>query len=108
MKDQEEYKKKVAETKKRIRKRKNGHERKVAECRRSNPKMFYAFINRSKKTRNKIGPLVDEQKRIVTEPKEQANVLNRQYASVFTESSKEMPEIEPVEDGTEINDVEIN
>ena len=44
---------------KKIRKRKNGHERKIAECRRSNPKMFYAFINRSKKTRNKIEPLLD-------------------------------------------------
>ena len=59
MKDQQVYKRKVAETKKRIRKRKNGHERKIAECRRSNPKMFYAFINRSKKTRNKIEPLLD-------------------------------------------------
>ena len=49
LKDQEEYKKKVAETKKKIRKRKNGHERKVAECRRTNPKMFYAFVNRAKK-----------------------------------------------------------
>ena len=108
LKDQAEYKKKVGEMKKRIRKRKNGHERKVAECRRSNPKMFYAFINRSKKTRNKIGPLADEQKRIVTEPEEQANVLNRQYASVFTTNSEELPEIEQVTDGIEINDVEIN
>ena len=85
-KDKEEYQRNVTETKKRIRQKKNAHERKVAECRKTNPRMFYAFVNRAKKTRNKIGPLVDGEGNVVVEPGEQANVLNKQYASVFNRS----------------------
>ena len=74
----------MAETKKKIRNKKNALEKRVAQCRKSNPKMFYAYINRAKKARNKIGPLMDDKSRVITEPIEQATILNNYYASVFT------------------------
>ena len=67
-----------------IRKKKNAVERRVMEYRKSNPKLYYAFINSAKKTRNKIGPLKNDENKTVTDPKEQAELLNHQYASVFT------------------------
>ena len=90
-----EYKKAVAGTKKKIRKKKNGLERKIAESRKSNPKLFYSFINSQRKSRAKIGPLNDA----ITEPKEQAKILNYQYVSVFTQS--ETDEFEPARKRTE-------
>ena len=104
--DRDEYKRRVNEVKKKIRKKKNAYERKVAECRKSNPKMFYAFINKAKKTRCRIGPLVDREKNVITEPGPQANVLNQQYASVFTVCNDELPTIE-MEQNVEIEDVKI-
>ena len=108
MKDEQDYKKKVAETKKKIRKKKNSHERKVAECRKTNPKMFYSFVNRVKKVRSKIGPLRNDEGEIVSDYMEMSNVLNKQYASVFTSSEDALPELESTANGNEIKDVEIS
>ena len=69
-KDREEYKKRVNVTKKKIRKKKNAHERKIAECRKTNPKLYYAFVNQAKKTRCRIGPLLDKEKRTITDPEQ--------------------------------------
>ena len=74
----------MTKTKKRIRNKKNAVERRVMEYRKSNPKLYYAFINSAKKTRSKIGPLKNDRNETVTDPREQAELLNRQYASVFT------------------------
>ena len=90
------YNKAVAETKKKIRKKKNATERKIAEKRKTNPKLFFSFINSRKKARAKIGPLNDD---AVTDPKEQAQILNDQYTSVFTQGDD--AEIEPTEPRTE-------
>ena len=106
-KDRADYRKKVTEAKKKIKKKKNSHEKKIAECRKSNPKMFYAFVNRAKKTRSKIGPLMDKRKKVITDAKQQATLLNEQYASVFTRDEGESPTIESTANGTEIVDVEI-
>ena len=84
------YKVKEKETKKMIRKRKNGWERKILENRKSNPKLFYAQINRTRKTRDKIAPLKSENGPVI-EPKKKAEVLNKYYAQVFTRSDVEPP-----------------
>ena len=105
-KDRNEYKKKGAETKKKIRKKKNSHEKKVAECRKTNPKMFYAFINRAKKTRSRIGPLTNNDGDVITDPKEQANILNNQYVSVFTRDDGVVPSVEAENaNGEKIEDI---
>ena len=82
--EEEEYRKRVNETKKKVRNKKNALERKVIQSRKTNPKSFYAYINSAKKTRGKIGPLKNENGELVTEPKRQAQMLNEFYASVFT------------------------
>ena len=79
----EDYKKAVKEVKKKIKNKKNSLEKKVMQSRKTCPKSFYAYINSAKKTRNKIGPLKKDGE-VVTDPKEQAEILNGQYASVFT------------------------
>ena len=103
----EEYKKKVTETKKKIRNKKNALERKVAKCKKDNPKMYYAFINKSRKTRSKIGPLTDDGRDQITEPKEQAEVLNKYLASVFTDSGENLPEGEQYEGETFLTDIKV-
>ena len=92
--DIQEYKKTVKEVKKKIKNKKNALERKVMRCRKTNPKFFYAFINSSKKSRSKIGPLKRENGEAVTDPREMAQMLNDQYASVFTRSEEENDENE--------------
>ena len=87
--DIQEYKKMVKEVKKKIKNKKNALERKVMRCRKTNPKFFYAFINSSKKSRGKIGPLKRENGEAVTDPREMAQMLNCQYASVFTRSEED-------------------
>ena len=90
--DKEEYKKCVKEVKKKIRNKKNALERRVMMGRKSNPKSFYAYINSAKKTRNKIGPLKNEDGVAVTDPRELAQILNKQYVSVFTRSQDDVEE----------------
>ena len=93
--DKEEYKRKEGETKKKIRQSKNRVEREIMTCRKSNPKLFYSFVNRSKLTRNRIGPLVNAENVIVTDPADQAQLLNKYFGSVFTKSSDQLPDPTP-------------
>ena len=92
--DKEEYKKMVKEVKKKIKNKKNAYERRIMTCRKSNPKSFYAYINSAKKTRSKIGPFKNGDGMAVTDPRELAQMLNRQYVSVFTRSEDEPEETE--------------
>ena len=82
--EEEEYRRVVNETKRKIRNKKNALERKVVQTRKTNPKSFYAYINSAKKTRGKIGPLKNENGELITAPREQATILNEFYSSVFT------------------------
>ena len=82
--EEEEYKRRVNETKKKIRNKKNALERKVVQNRKTNPKSFYAYVNSAKKTRGKIGPLKNNEGDLITAPGEQAQILNNFYSSVFT------------------------
>ena len=103
--DKRAYKKKEAETKKKIKNKKNAWERKIMECRKSNPKLFYSHVNRAKSTRSKVAPLINANGGIFIEPKEQANLLNRFYASVFTRSSNELPEPRQRGNGTTLDEI---
>ena len=87
----EEYKKAVKEVKKKIKNKKNSLERKIMQSRKTCPKSFYAYINSAKKTRSKIGPLKEDGV-VVSDPKEQARILNNQYASVFTRDDGDIDE----------------
>lgn len=93
--DKDAYKKKEKETKKKIMNSKKRVEKEVMTHRKTNPKLFYAFINRSKTAPNRIGPLAKTGSNMVVDPKEQAQILNQYFASVFTRSNHNLPEIEP-------------
>ena len=77
-------------TKKLIRNRKNALERQIAKDSRTNPKSFYSYINSARRNRNSIGPLKIDDK-LVVDPKEQADELNRYFSSIFTRCDVESP-----------------
>ena len=86
-----EYKKLENEVKKKIRKKKNHEEKEIVKCRKTNPKRYYRYINKARATKCKVGPLKNDQNEIVIDPREQAEQLNKYFASVFTKSETEMP-----------------
>ena len=59
-------------------------EDKAVEAIKTNPKYFYSFASRRGKSHNPIGPLTDEEGNHVSEPKEMANILSKQYKSAFS------------------------
>ena len=79
------------EAKRKIRNSKNSVERKVAREAKENPKAFFSFVNSAKTSRVKIGPLKDKDGNIVIDPREQAEILNSHYATVFTRSEGDLP-----------------
>lgn len=89
--NREEYKKWEKEVKKKIRRKKNKTEKEIVECRKTNPKKFYRYINKARATRSKIGPLKNEMGEIVIDPQEQASLLNKYFGSVFTKSTAVLP-----------------
>ena len=99
--DREDYRRKEKEVKKIIRNKKNETEKNIMTYRKSNPKMFYAHVNRAKKTKSKIGPLVNENNDIIIDPKEQATIMNTYFASVFTRTVGEPPTPRELTDGSE-------
>ena len=99
--DREDYRRKEKEVKKIIRNEKNKTEKNIMIYRKTNPKLFYSHVNRAKKTKSKIGPLMNDQKVIISDPKEQATVMNEYFASVFTTSYDEPPTPRELTDGSE-------
>ena len=83
--NKEEYKKRVTEVNKKTRNKKNALERKVAKCRKEDSKIYYAFINRARKTWTKIGPLTNEMGEQISDAREQVEVLNNYLATTNVE-----------------------
>ena len=77
------------------------------ECRKTNPKLFYSHVNRARTTRSKVAPLINSDRQIVVDSKEQADLLNRFYASVFTKSDKPLPEPRQRGNRTTLNEITV-
>ena len=101
MVDKEEYIKKEKMVKNLIRNKKKETEKNIVKYRKSNPKMFYSHINRAKKTKSRIGPLMNEKNEIIIEPQEQAKIMNEYFSSVFTTTQDEPPTPRELPDGSE-------
>jgi ribonuclease P/MRP protein subunit RPP40 len=101
--DRDEYKKLEKETKKKVKNSKKNYEKKVAKMAKSDPKVYYSYINSAKKMRSKIGPLKNGNE-VISEPAEQVKVLNEFFASVFTTSQNATPKKEKITD-KELNNV---
>ena len=106
--DKAEYKRKEGEVKKKVRQSKNRTEREIMKYRKSDPKLFYSYVNRSKLVRNRIGPLLTPDNELISDPKHQAKILNGFFSKVFTRSSGQLPDTTPRDpDAKTITDVRI-
>ena len=91
--------------KKMVQSRKNVMERQIARDCKTYPKRFYSYINSARRSRSSIGPL-RRNGELVVDHREQADVFNQHYSSVFTQSNTEVPEF--TSDGThKIDDITI-
>ena len=104
--DKTAYREAERKTKGAIRRKKKNFERKVARESKTNPRFFYSYVNSSKRARGKIGPLKDDGGTVIIDPREQAEIMNEYYATVFTRNDDELPEKQDHVD-THLEDVEI-
>ena len=70
-----------------------------------NSKFFYSYAKKFSKVKNKIGPLLDNNV-LVTDPKKMADILSKQYSSVFSTPRHDPPNIQTQLPG--INDIPLN
>ena len=79
---------------KEIRKAKNTFEKKLVNSIKRNPKSFYSYVRSRCKTKDKVGPLKDENGKLVLDDKDRAQLLNTFFSSVFTkENMTQIPEV---------------
>lgn len=88
--DKASYKIWETKTKRQIRNRKNAMERNIARESRSNPKLFFSYINSARRDHSSIGPLMIDNK-LVVNPKDKANAYNEYFSSVFTRCNNDPP-----------------
>ena len=62
-------------------------EEKAIESILENPKFFYSYAKKFSKTRTNIGPLLDDENQLQSDPEKIANMLQAQYSSVFSDPS---------------------
>ncbi|XP_042857768.1 uncharacterized protein LOC122244039 [Penaeus japonicus] len=65
----------------------NYHEQQAVDKVHSNPKYFYSYAKRFSKQKCSIPMLFNEAKRSCTNPEEIANILQRQFSSIFSDPS---------------------
>jgi len=91
----EDYNEEEKRVKRLIRNAKRNLEKKLAERTDGNKKPFYTYVKKKTKSRTTVGPLLDDNKKTLTDDKEMAEELNRFFSSVFTrEGSGEVPDVE--------------
>ena len=75
-----------------IKRAKLENEHRVANAAKTNPKVFYAYVNSRKPIKNAIGPLKDVQGNVISSDEGMADLLNEYFASVYTEEDlQEIP-----------------
>ena len=81
-------------------------ENKAVKSIKVNPKYFYAYTKKSSKCKSKIGPLLDPNSKLTSNSKEMAEILSKQYASVFS-IPKDGSVVEPTSPGhgNKLNDI---
>lgn len=77
------------------------NERKAIEKIKTNPRAFFTYAKRQSKTYDTIGPLLDKENKLQSDPKIMSNILQDQYTKVF--SDKESGDInQPSQDTSNI------
>jgi hypothetical protein len=63
-----------------------------------NPRYFFSYAKRFTKKKSTVGPLLNKNNDLIDDPKEMADILQSQYASVFSDplsSKKKSPNLKP-------------
>ena len=64
----------------------------------TNPRYFYTYAKQFSITRSKIGPLLNENNEFTSSSSEMAEILSKQYSSVFSSPSTDSPVFNQQED----------
>ena len=73
-----------------------------------NMKRLYGFIKSQKNDSNGVGPLRDQEGCIQTSPKAQAEILNAQFSSVFTNDNQPIPALNDCPQDSKMPDINIH
>ena len=68
-----------------IREEARNKEREVIEKIKTNPRAFYSYEKKKRKTLTSIGPLLDAYNKLQSDPKTMANILQEQYKKAFSQ-----------------------
>ena len=71
-------------------------EEKAIKAMKENPRFFYSYAKRFSKIKSSVGPLINKDGNLTDDPKSMADLLQEQYASVFSDpnsSQKKSPTI---------------
>ena len=89
-----------------ITKQRTAEEKWVIEKIKLNPKVFYSYANKHRTAVSPIGPLVDNEGTLHHDAKAMAEILQKQYCSVFSDpadiDTRELNEISPQHSITDI------
>ena len=77
-------------------------ETKAVQAIRKNSKFFFAYVNKMSKSKSKVGPLLNGNEKYSSDPQEMANILSKQFSSVF--SKIKSPLISPTECFPDVNE----
>ena len=74
---------------------KSDYDNKIASEIKDNPKQFWKYVNRKTKSKGKISSLINSEGDLVTDDAGKAEILNKQFVSVFTvEDMSNMPTLD--------------
>ena len=80
-------------------------ERKAVESIKKNAKFFYSYAKKKAKCKSKIGPLNTNQTELTSDPKEMAELLSTQYASVFSVPKQDAGEPTALKTDKKLSDI---
>ena len=91
-----------------ITQQKNLEEEKAVKTIVDNPRYFYSYAKKAAKAKSRIGPLFDALGKLQKDPKTMANLLQDQYAAVFSDPQNEAKKVPspPVAETPVIEDVD--
>ena len=81
-------------------------EEKAVEAIKTNPKYFYTYTKKRSKCTSKIGPLLKDKDQLTDDNKEMAELLSKQYSSVFSKPKAASDDEEPVSPGSKLSDIQ--
>ena len=87
----------------------SAQEQKAIDAIKKNPKYFFTYVKKFSKVKSSIGPLLNEANQYAVENAEMADILSKQYASVFSIPREPLPDPFDIFNGadpTKLNDID--